>query len=702
MKLVYAWLRELVKVPGDPDEVAVTLGLRGFEVASVEHGTQAVIDFEITANRPDCLSVIGLAREAAAAYGLPLQLPDRTMPPLGGLGTALRPLEGLQPIDITIEDSELCPRYCAQVFEVRSTLSAPAWMQERLEAAGVRSISAIVDVTNYVMLEMGQPTHAFDLARLSGRALRVRRAKPGETLRTLDGIDRALEPDMLVIADAERPQAIGDVMGGASSEIGSGTRLMVLESAYFKPASVRRTSRRLGLKTEASSRFERGADVNAAPAAIARAAAILQQIGAAQPLGPMIDRYPAPQAPRTLTLRASRVARVLGMRVPDADVPNILEPLGFVTEPVALGTSHVALGTSWEVTIPTFRVDVLREIDLIEEIARHDGYVGLPATFPELTMPQPPPDARTLRDRLLRQTLTACGLSEAMTFAFIEASAAAPFAGASAIVPVANPLSEKYAVLRPSLLPGLVDGAAHNRRREHHDVRLFETGTRFSASGETRAVAGIWCGAGAPPHWSGASRPADFSDVKGVVEALGRALGVALDFEPSSVPYLVEGRAADVFFRLKAEATDTPQRDSASTDTPVASAFGRKIGVVGQIMPAILDARGFPSAEALYAFELDVDALAGLQSGDDLRAESLPRFPTVVRDLSVLVDSTLPAAAVRGTIRSAAPSTLAHAIEFDRYRGKGVPDGRVSLSLRLTFRSPERSRPGRELTWCWR
>jgi phenylalanyl-tRNA synthetase beta chain len=684
VRLPYQWLCELVKVPGDPERIAATLGLRGFEVASIEHGRQPVIDFEITANRPDCLSVIGLAREASAAYGVPLLLPDRTMPPAG------QP----QPIEITIEDPDLCPRYCARVFEVRSTGHTPDWMRDRLEACGVRSISPIVDVTNYVMLEMGQPTHAFDYAKLGGRALRIRRARPGETLRTLDGVDRALEPDMLVIADAERPQAIGGVMGGASSEIGPDTKLLVLESAYFKPASVRRTSKRLGLKTEASTRFERGADVSAAPAAIARAAALFQQIGAAQPLGQAIDRYPSPQAPLTLTLRASRIERVLGMRVPDAAVPAILGPLGFGV--------RSASPSAWEFTVPTFRVDVLREVDLIEEIARHDGYMGLPATFPALTVPQPPPDARTLRDRLLRQVLTGCGLSEAMTFAFIEASAAAPFAAAehadraSSIVAVANPLSEKYAVLRPSLLPGLVDAAAHNRRREHHDIRLFETGMRFSTSGEIRAVAGVWCGAGAPPHWSGAARPADFYDVKGVVEALGRALGVELDFEPGSAPYMVEGRTAEVSFRLKADTTGSeksrrPEAGGSPNESSVVSAFRRKIGVIGQVAPSILDARGFPSADELWAFELDVDAVADLSSDGDLRAESLPRFPSIVRDLSVLVDSTLPAAAVRGTIRSAAPSVLAHAIEFDRYRGTGVPDGRVSLSFRLTFRSPERT-----------
>jgi phenylalanyl-tRNA synthetase beta chain len=261
VRLPYLWLTELVRVPGDLESVAASLARRGFEVASIEEGRQPVIDLEITANRPDCLSVIGLAREASAAYGVALQLPDRGMPPAG------QP----QPIDVVIEDAERCPRYCAQVFEVRSTGASPAWLQDRLEAAGVRSISAIVDVTNYVMLEMGQPTHAFDYAKLSGRALRIRGARPGETLRTLDGVDRELQPDMLVIADADRAQAVGGVMGGATSEINAATRLMVLESAYFKPASIRRTSKRLALKTEASTRFERGADVNAAPAAIARA-----------------------------------------------------------------------------------------------------------------------------------------------------------------------------------------------------------------------------------------------------------------------------------------------------------------------------------------------------------------------------------------------------------------------------------------------
>jgi phenylalanyl-tRNA synthetase beta chain len=316
--------------------------------------------------------------------------------------------------------------------------------------------------------------------------------------------------------------------------------------------------------------------------------------------------------------------------------------------------------------VPSFRVDVQREIDLIEEIARHDGYKTLPATFPELTAAQPAPDPGVLGTRLVRQVLTACGMTEAMTFAFIERDAAQPFAATEhtehtdRLVAIANPLSEKFAVLRPSLLPGLIDAAAHNRRRQHPDVRLFETGVRFNASGETRAVAGVWAGAGVPAHWSGAARPADFYDVKGVVDALASQFGVEVALQPAEISYLVPGKTA-----------------------------AGPLGVIGQIQPAILQARGYPANEALWAFELDADAL-GLPL-DDLRAVSLPRFPSIVRDLSILVDSTLPAAAVRGTIRSSAPATLAQVIEFDRYKGKGVPDDRVSLSLRLTFRSPERT-----------
>jgi phenylalanyl-tRNA synthetase beta chain len=641
VRIVHEWLSDLVDIPSDVDQVAREISLRGFEVASVEKG---VIDFEITANRPDCLAHLGIAREASVIWNRPLKLPEV----VGGGGYG---------VPVTIEDPDLCPRYSAQVFDVEVRPS-PAWIVRRLEAAGVRAINNVVDVTNYVMLEMGQPMHAFDLTRLAGRRLVIRRARANETLRTLDGADRSLDGEMLVIADAERAVAIGGVMGGLDSEIGPSTTKMVLESAYFVPASVRRTSRRLGLRTEASTRFERGADIASTIAGLGRAAQLLTELGAATP-GETIDVYPVRREPLVLTLRASRIERVLGVAVPPEEIERILTGLGFST--TSAGRSE------WTVAVPTFRPDVVREVDLIEEVGRHHGFDRVPTTFPILTAAQAPPDARVERDRRLRGLLVAAGFSESMTFAFVEREAAEPFC-APGVPPaaIANPLSEKFAVLRPSLLPGLVDSCAHNRRRGMKDVRLFETGSRFTAPGEGRAVGLIWAGAGQAAHWSGGHRAADFFDVKGIVELLLDAFDVrGVDVAPADVGYLVRGRTA------------------------VAEVAGRPVATLGQLLPAIAEARGLPANEEIYVAEIDTDALSA--AGDGLRVETLPKFPSIVRDLSILIDEALPAAAVRGTIQTAAPELLQSIVEFDRYQGKGIPEGRTSLSLRLTFRSPART-----------
>ena len=653
MKIVHSWLSELVDVPGDLDRVATDVSLRGFEVAEVEP-RRGVIDFEITANRPDCLSHIGIAREAAVIWSARVRAPSFA---------DLSP-DGDSPVTVEVEDKVLCPRYCAQVFDVRVGPS-PAWLTERLDAAGVRPINNIVDVTNYVMLELGQPMHAFDLARLRGQRLIIRRARPGEKMRTLDNVERLLDEEMLVIADSERATAIGGVMGGADSEIGPGTARMVLESAYFQPASVRRTSKRLGLKTEASIRFERGGDVAAPPLGIARAAALFEKIGAGRPVGPLVDRYASPRPAVGVALRAERIARLLGQRVPSADVPRILEPLGFRVTRDATSRDE-----RWAVTVPSFRVDVSNEADLVEEVGRHYGFDHLPVTFPPLNAPQPPPDASIIRSRKLREILTAAGFSEAMTFAFIERQAALPFCDAgSEPHGIANPLSEKFAVLRPSLLPGLLDSCVHNRRRERKDIRLFEEGSRFDASAEGRAVGIIWCGA-ADSHWSAQPRPVDFFDMKGVVEELCAAFGAGVEFVPASRSFLLRGRTADVW----------------------STGDGRQwLGLIGQLSPTVAGARGFPESEEVYVGEIDLRALAATSRGSDVKAHPLPRYPSIVRDISILIDEALPAAAVRGTIRSSAPATLVSITEFDRYQGKGVPEGRISLSLRLTFRAHDRT-----------
>jgi phenylalanyl-tRNA synthetase beta chain len=308
-------------------------------------------------------------------------------------------------------------------------------------------------------------------------------------------------------------------------------------------------------------------------------------------------------------------------------------------------------------------------VDVIEEVGRHYGFDRLPIRFPAMVAAQAAPDPAVARDRHLRHALTAAGFSESMTFAFIERQAARPFCEPG-IEPtaIANPLSEKFAVLRPSLLPGLIDSCAHNRRRGRRDVQLFEVGSRFTSRGEGRSVAFAWTGAAAGPHWSSPSRSVDFFDAKGAVELLCGAFGLrALDFTPSGLVYLVRGRAADV----------------RSGDVV--------LGAVGQLASRIAEAHGLPPSEDVYVAEIDAESLVRVGAGEDLRAESLPRYPSIVRDVSILLDEALPAASVRGTIRSAAPHTLASIAEFDRYQGKGVPEGRISLSLRLTFRDPERT-----------
>lgn len=685
MRLVLSWLREFVDVKAPADEIAQTLALRGFEVAAVEplDGGDAVIDFEITANRPDCLSVLGLAREVATAYDRPITLPSAD-------GTARVRLAAIATgssdrLGVTIEDEELCPRYAAAVAEV-TVGSSPAWLVSRLQAAGVRPISSIVDITNYVNLEIGQPMHAFDLARLAGAEIRVRRAKPGETITTLDGIERKLEPDMLVIADRDRAQAVAGVMGGAASEVSSATRLVAFESAYFKPASVRRTSKRLGLKTEASSRFERGADPGAQVVALQRAIALMEQVGAGRAVGAIIDRAPRVAEPKRLHLRRERLARLLGATVPDAQVERILRGLG-------LGLSASADG--WDVIAPTVRVDLLREADLVEEVGRHFGFDKLPATFPVMTQVAPAPDARIPRDQLVRRVLTAAGLSEAVTFGFIEAQAAELFVSAGTqrpqstqkdslagsagfafdhLVRIANPLSGKFDTLRPSLLPGLVDAVAHNRRHGRRDVRLFEIGTRFAPEGETRGVAAAWTG-GMGDHWSSAAREVDFFDATGIAQRVCDVLGVPVRFEPALDAFLVAGQAAAIVV------AEGPER-------------GARIGVAGQLTPAIADARGLPRPDRVVVAELSLDRLWRARVATSDATRPLARHPFVVRDLSIVVSDVLPAEIIRGTIQAAGrdlPAPLTSVSFFDRYQGKGVPDGAVSVSVRLTFQAADRT-----------
>jgi phenylalanyl-tRNA synthetase beta chain len=532
-------------------------------------------------------------------------------------------------------------------------------MQRRLAAVGVRPISNVVDITNYVLLELGQPMHAFDHARLADHAIVVRRAAAGERLTTLDGKTRTLGADMLVIADAARATGIGGVMGGADSEVRDATTRIVFESAWFTPQSVRATARQLGLRTEASTRFERGADPTAQATAMARACALLEFIGAGRADGTVVDTEPRPHQPRVLPLTHAHVEGLLGMPVSPEEVMRLLTALGFTPTP--------AKPLTWQVTVPGWRPDVARPEDLIEEVGRHHGFEYLPATFPPVFQAPAPSDARIPRDARVRRTMLGAGFSEAITFAFIEEAAAAPFANGSPALRLANPLSETFAVMRPSLLPGLVAALGHNRRHEQRDVRLFEIATAFAADGERRSLGAAWTGAAAGDHWSGHRRDVDFFDIKGVVEAVSATFAVAPTFEPVETAWLVAGRAA----RVVAE--------------------GDTVGTVGLLAPAIADAHGLPRGDVLFVAELDLDRLTAIAPRGTTRVEPLPRFPSAVRDVSLLVPDTLSAATVRDTMRAAAPPTLVSVREFDRYQGHGTPPGTVSVSLRCTFRAADRT-----------
>jgi len=652
VKAPATWLRECADVPASAgvEEIASRIAGVGFEVAGIDGD---VIDFEITANRPDCLSVQGLAREAATAFGVSTP----------GLRPTPGPLDSGAPspsVPVTIE-SPLCGRYALALADV-TVGPSPAWLADRLTACGIRPINNVVDITNYVLLEMGQPMHAFDLDRLAGPEIRVRMARAGEALTTLDRQPRTLDTSMLVIADRDRAVAIAGVMGGAATEVSASTTRIALESAWFQPDTVRATGKRLGLKTEASARFERGADPAASVAALDRALELLEQIGAGRRAGSTLDVHPSPLPARSISLSREYADRLLGDHVPDADVLRILTSLGFVVASEAEG---------WRVHVPSWRVDVSRGADLIEEVGRHWGVNRVPATFPALRTPPHRSDAGVLRARRIRRLLCGAGLQEAVTFTFMEHAAAEPFAAAAgSLVTIANPLSEKFAVLRPSLLPGLLDALIYNRRRDIDDVRLFEAGAVFPPDGEEQRVGWVIAGSRVA-HWSQPATEVDLYDALGVADVLAEAFDLTCRWESTTdAPWFVPGRSAVLL------------ADGAAGTT--------RIGRAGQLRPDLTAARGLPAGVVVVGGEIDLGALRAT-SAVERRVTPLPRHPAVIRDLSILIDAGLPAASVRGTIRANAPATLVSVREFDRYAGKGVPDGQVGLSVRLTFRDRDRT-----------
>ena len=656
MKISYKWLCELAGLSAQPDEVARRLTMAGLAVDSVEPaGDDQVIDFDLTSNRPDALCHIGVAREAAVVFETRLNAPETRVREADDPASAVASVEILDP--------DLCPRYAARVIRGVTVGPSPKWLVERLEAIGQRPVNNIADITNYVMFEMGQPTHAFDLKRLHGGKIIVRRAKTGEKITTLDGVERELSSDMLVIADADRPVAMAGIMGGEDSEISAQTRDVLLESAYFDPVSVRQTSRVLGLSTEASYRFERGADYGAQVRAADRVAQLVVEIAGGEVLKDAIDVYPAPIARPCVVLREARIERLAGLKVELVRAADILRALEFDVE---ILPDRARL----EATAPTFRVDIFCEEDLVEEVVRHAGYDRVQATLPGwggsgAYLPE------EIRRRNIRRTLTSIGFDEAISFSFVNSERDALFrSDDKGVITLANPIDVDEAQMRRSLAVGLLSALQTNFNQGSRDLSLFELGRTFEMSGtsdrpsERATLALVMTGAAAPGDWR-EKRAVDFYDLKGAVEMVLDSLNLSgFTIKPASVEYLHPGQAAAV------------------------NLDGFDVATFGRIHPRV--AAVYKFKQPVFLAEIDLERLLDLP-GEEVRYSALPRLPSSSRDVSALVPERVLWSDIEDGINGLGLRDIAGLNVFDVYRGKGIPEGMRSLAFRVVYRSEGRT-----------
>jgi len=621
----------------------------------------ASIEIKLTPNRADCFSVRGIAYDVAAA------LDSQVVP----LDVAPVPAQSTAAMEIVLDAGERVPRFAGRVIEnVDATAPTPVWMAERLRRAGVRPISFLVDVTQYVMLELGQPMHAFDRDTLTAPVV-VRPARAGETVKLLDGRDAELDGEFLVVSDsvggrAARAVALGGIMGGEATKVTDATRNVFLEAAHWIPSAIIGRSRRLGLHTDAGHRFERGVDPELPRVAVEYATRLILDVAGGTP-GPLTEAALAEHlvAPAAIGLRRARVARVLGIEIADAQIERILR---------ALGMQVAGSADGWQVTPPSRRFDIAIEEDLIEELARIHGYDRVPTTVPGGPARIAAPSETRLADTDVRRQLVARDYLEAISFAFVEAELLEKWHSTAGTVPLANPLSAELAVMRPRLLPGLVDALARNASRQAGRVRLFELGRTFAEAGapgaapvETRRVAAVACGDANVEQWGQATRRVDFHDLKGDLESLAAAAGAVLEFRVSAEPFGHPGRSADVY----------------RTDLEGGAV---RLGWIGQLHPRLLK-----------ALDLDVDVvgleldLAVLEQRALPRAESLSRFPAVRRDLAFVVGLDVAWAALAASARDAAGPVLRDLLLFDRYQGPGVESGCKSLAMGLILQDNART-----------
>jgi phenylalanyl-tRNA synthetase beta chain len=625
----------------------------------------AVIEFEIYPNRPDCLSIIGIVREVAALTGALLKLPEPEMAPASQSGT----------YQVNVEAPDLCSRYSAQIVEGVKIGPSPGWMQQRLRSAGMRPINNVVDITNYVMLEIGQPMHAFDLDYLQGGQIIVRRAWPGEKITTLDENVRELDRNVLVIADANRAVAIAGVMGGQNSEVSLNTANVLLEAATFNPASIRRTSRRIGIRSEASARFEKGLDPQLPLLALARASQLLKELAGGQPAKAISDVYQKVERVTHISLRPERVNSLLGTDLTPDDMQRCLRKLHFKAE--------LLTDSRLKVEIPSYRRDIEKEVDLIEEIARIYGYDKIAPTIPLGGNIQGKQSLKLQKYDLIRERLQAAGLFESITYSFMNPDTLAKLKfGPGDIeyqaIPIINPLSEDQSLLRTTLLPNIIDVLSKAARRGGiNDVQLFELGSVFIPKSlplteqpkEKPTLAIALMGNTLNAGWGRLTHPVDFFDAKGLIQAVGELFDVTLELTPDVCPPMHPGRCAQVIRQ------------------------GKKVGVIGELHPDIVEEYDLPSPVVLAEIDL-TDILVGNRK---IRFQSLEKYPAVQRDLAFLVPVKVTAQEIQAVLYTQGSPLLRRAELFDVYQGKQIPEGYRSMAYTLIWQAQDRTLTDKEV-----
>jgi phenylalanyl-tRNA synthetase beta chain len=623
-------------------------------------GGDVVYDLEVTPNRPDLNSVIGIAREIAAVTGNELKIPT-----IQFLNTESEPIGGL--LSVRNNDPELCPRYTARIVRKIKVGPSPDWLKSTLEKVGIRSINNVVDITNYVMLESGQPLHAFDYHLLKGDGTNppkivIRRANEGEQFTTLDGRERALTSQMLLIADETKPVALAGIMGGKNSEINDRTVDVLIESAYFKPQNIRATSKKLELRTDSSYRFERGGDVDVCDWASRRAAQLMCDLAGGQVLGHAIDNFPHHIPARPITLHFAKTKDLLGIGISHSEQVSFLTKLGLTVTEQTPGICAFK--------IPSWRVDLKREVDLIEEVGRLYGIEKIPATPPRGALGANEFDSVYDQIAEARRILTGLGLNEAQGQTLIAKSEVRS-QKSEEIVPLANPLSSDMDVLRPSLLPGLIHSLQHNISRKNHDVALFEIGRVFAQtngqSKEERRIAIALTGRRALPFWSGGEREAKFDayDLKGMADEFLEQFGLR-----------------GFIFVRRADST-TLLLESATLQ------LGRQaLGEAGQLLPTL--AKNYDLRDAVFLAELNLDLLLARRNPAK-SFKPLPQFPSVRRDVAMLVPEATTHESVLQTVKQTKPANLENVELFDVFRGKHVPEGQKSLAYAFTYRALEKT-----------